>query len=135
MRRVRCKECGRTFSTQNRRFLYCSDPCRKLARARTHRRADRARASRGRAREKKDLECRVCGRRFAPVQGHRGNHPSYCSDACRSEGMRAKCREHARKYLADPERRAIHAARNRASHAARRRRLCMEEEGGSGGGG
>ena len=131
--RVRCKECGRDFSTQSRAVKYCSDACRKRGRARASVLSDRARAPRqreGRPSKKEAIACRTCGGRFFPAQGYRGHPPSYCPDACRADGKRAKAREYARRYLADPERRAIHAARMRA-YAARRR----EEDRGGGGGG
>ena len=61
------------------------------------------------------MDCKACGKRFsAPRRSAR-----YCSDGCRADGARRRNREHQRKYLADPEKRALTAARNRAIAAAR----------------
>ena len=60
-------------------------------------------------------DCKECGRRFDVD----GRAVRYCSDGCRSEAARRRNREHQRKYMADPERRAITMARARAAAVAR----------------
>ena len=70
------------------------------------------------------VECRECGKKFST----RTRVARYCSDACRSDNMRRYNREYMRRYKADPEKRAVIAARARAMHARRRGRT---EDGGS----
>ena len=62
------------------------------------------------------MDCKACGKRFSPPR----RNIRYCSDACRAEGARRRSRESQRRYVADPEKRAINAARNRVAAAARR---------------
>ena len=139
--RVRCKECGGAFETPNRSILYCSDACRKKRHARRRRIAIAAAASApaapppagpqpaapasppGRMRT---VKCRICGGAFQ-TDMRPGNPHVYCSPPCRAEGKRARMREYMRRYLADPERRAVHAARLRASTARRRARDGRDE--------
>ena len=47
-------------------------------------------------------------RALFPAQGHRGNLPSYCSDACRAEGRRAANLMYVRRGCADPKKRAVY---------------------------
>ena len=108
-----CRICGKAFRTPTRIVKYCSDACRKkgyMRHAKPGRRPGRARAA--------TAKCRVCGKAFAADLP--GTPRVYCSDACRAEGRRTWIREYMRRYLADPEKRAIHAVRN-AEAAARRR--------------
>ena len=62
------------------------------------------------------MGCKECGKKF--VMSKRAVR--YCSKACRADGRRRVARESARRTRADPEIRALTAARNRASLAARR---------------
>ena len=64
------------------------------------------------------MHCKVCGKAFATKL----RSAKYCSDACRAEATRRYNRECMRRYLADPEKRAIILARTRAAAAARRAR-------------
>ena len=117
--RAGCRECGRAFETPSLAVRYCSDPCRKKARARgrTASASASAAAAPRRAR-KRAAKCLVCGGAFPPDKG-KGRPMSYCSPPCRAEGTRARMREYMRRYLSDPDRRALHAARLRASSARR----------------
>ena len=97
-----CLLCGRIFERHGRGGLraYCK---------RCTARADREVAVRP------VVQCGECGSEFsAPRRSFR-----YCSDACRTETARRRNLEHQRKYMADPEKRAITAARARAAAAAR----------------
>ena len=124
--RVRCKECGGTFHTPNRSVKYCSAPCRKKGYARRRRPARApsaaapgasAAAPPSRAKER-TVKCRICGKAFL-TDMRPGKPQVYCSPPCRAEGSRVRMREYMRRYLADPKRRAVHAARLRASSARR----------------
>ena len=95
-----CLLCGRIFERHGRGGLraYCK---------RCTARADREIAVRP------VVQCGECGSEFsAPRRSFR-----YCSDACRTEAARRRNLEHQRKYMADPEKRAITAARARAKAA------------------
>ena len=111
---AKCRECGKKFATPSRVVRYCSDPCRKKGYARHH--ATTLLPLRPKVRT---VKCRVCGAAFATNRGP-GQPQVYCSAACRVEGGRAKKRNYMRRYLEDPEKRAIHAARLRASAAKRK---------------
>ena len=111
---AKCRACGKEFAAPTRSVRYCSDPCRKDGYAR-----HRARWQPRPARKGETLECRACGRAFESDRGP-GRLRVYCSAECRAEGERAYIREYMRRYLADPERRAVQAARVRASAARRR---------------
>ena len=121
--RVRCRECGGTFRTPNRSIGYCSDACRKKGYTRRRSAASAASAaaavapSAGLARER-TVKCRICGKAFL-TDMRPGKPQVYCSPPCRAEGSRVRMREYMRRYLADPKRRAVHAARLRASSARR----------------
>ena len=103
----KCRACGRAFSPPTRSVRYCSDPCRKEGYARHHHTRWQPRP----ARDAKTIDCRACGRPFS-TDGGPGKPRVYCSEACRVEGMRAYGREYMRRYLADPEKRAVQAARD-----------------------
>ena len=119
MHRVKCRECGKAFSTSNRSVRYCSDPCRKAACARLNKAHKRRPAgSRQDLGGTETVVCLVCGKRFAPDRGP-GKPRVLCSDACRVERVRARNREYMARHLADPMNRAILLARNRASAARR----------------
>lgn len=62
------------------------------------------------------VPCRECGGEFST----RTRAAKYCSDACRTDAARRLNREHARRYMADPEKRAMAMARIRAQAASRR---------------
>ena len=116
--RVRCRECGKAFPTTNRAVRYCSDPCRKAA----HTRQSRASRRRRPAGRDEAAKCRTCGREFTPVRKP-GKPLVYCSEECRAEGRRRLAREAMRRYVADPRKRAMMAARTRvvaARHKARK---------------
>ena len=129
LHRLRCRECGRDFPTPVRSVHYCSDTCREnasahRAEARSQRRLPRARRAAGAATASTTGAaspapplpmCRMCGKIPAA-----GSQRTYCSDACRTEGRRARERRRARRRLADPEKRAVHAARMRALYARNR---------------
>ena len=96
-----CRLCGASFAPYGRGpRVYC----RRCA-ARADR--DAARALRA--------DCRVCGKGFAAAR----RSDRYCSVPCRAEAARRRNLEHQRKYMADPEKRAMTAARARAAEAAR----------------
>ena len=110
---IKCKECGKAFSTSNRHICYCSDPCRRAAGKRL------TKLGRPHAPPRKGpAKCRACGKEFAVVK-RPGKPMVYCSEECRTAGLRRQLREARRRYLADPERRAIAAARSRACTARR----------------
>ena len=100
-----CKMCGRSFVQRERggRHSYC-----KRCRARADMEVAR----------KLRVKCKECGKAFATTS----RAVRYCSDECRAESARRYGREYQRKAMADPERRAIHMVRVRASGAARRAR-------------
>ena len=99
-----CRMCGRSFEPYGRaRRSYCKQ-CSD--------RADRAIA------QTPVVRCKECGKEFAaPSRRHH-----YCSTACRDELARRRNRENRRKYMADPERRALALARSRLHGAADRAR-------------
>ena len=99
--RTACRLCGRTFAPYGRG-------------ARTFCRRCAARADREAARTLR-MDCKECGKGF--VASRRSDR--YCSDECRAEAARRRSREGQRRYVADPEKRAIALARTRASAAAR----------------
>lgn len=137
-RRVECRECGRPFRAPGSAARYCSGPCRKKGYARHHRAAPGARKSRqgagkGRGGKGAAPRCRVCSRSLAaaaaaaPAAGRgRGAARVYCSDACRAKGRRAYNLEYNRRYGADPENRAVLAARYSAAPARDRSRLRVD---------
>ena len=110
-----CRICGTTFEAPSRTIKYCSDECRKKGYMRGRRGPGRPV---GRTRGKK-AECRSCGKEFK-VDGRAGTPRAYCSDECRTEGRRARSREYLRRYLADPEKRALHVVRGTEAAARRR---------------
>ena len=191
---VDCKECGKAFPARMRTVRYCSDKCRaahridaetrrrrnadpekraiKMARARAHNAARRARERGGRkppragrdatsprsgAKAAEPRPCALCGRSFAPPGG-RGRRPvhcrrcaaradrkigrertlnckecgarfstpkrnvRYCSKACSADSRRRATLERYHRRMADPEKRALAAARRRAQLAANRAR-------------
>ena len=63
-----------------------------------------------------DAKCKECGGKFST----RNRRVRYCSDRCRIDGTRRLKREQGRRYRADPEKRAINRARERAWTASRR---------------
>ena len=99
-----CRQCGTIFEPYGGHYhVYCKE-CAA--------RADKAIAQTPAA------VCRECGNKFsAPTRSFH-----FCSDACRADGLRRYNREYRRRYLTDPEKRAMAMARNRAAGAARRAR-------------
>ena len=136
--RVRCKECGKAFSATNRVARYCSVSCRMDGYRRNsnasarHRRRQRLAAQKGegaagrggapkrpggaRGGKAAAPKCRVCGGKIASYQMP-GNRRVYCSAKCRAEGKRVQIRDYMRRYLSDPKKRAIMAARANARAA------------------
>ena len=100
-----CKLCGRTFAPYG---LGAQNFCKRCAA-----KADREAARTLRA------DCKECGRRFSTSS----RRVRYCSRECSADGARRRNREHQRRYLADPEKRAIAMARARACTAARAARM------------
>ena len=97
-----CSMCGRSFVQRGRgRRAYCKQCTAK---------ADREVGRTVRA------QCRECGKAFAAAR----TSARYCSDECRIKGRRSRVREGLRRYMADPEKRAIMLARRRAWDASRR---------------
>ena len=138
--RLRCRECGGGFQTPRRSVKYCSDACREKGRLRRARAgAQRRRRGSAGARERGGTAdkaagaarsgaaappapaCRVCGKGLATSRQR-----AYCSAECRTEGKRARKREYVRRYLEDPERRAVQAARMRAAYV---RRMARKRDG------
>ena len=109
VRRAKCKECGRTFETASRVVRYCSGPCREEGYARVRMALRKNRRAPSPAARAVAQKCRVCGRALTP--GGHGRFRVYCSAPCRAEGVRAKNREYMRRYLSDPKKRAVWAAR------------------------
>ena len=98
-----CRTCGSSFERIRAAgsYSYCK---------RCTARADREIARKTRR------DRRECGRGFvAPTRSLR-----YCSKECKDDGRRRTARESARRRRADPEARAMAAARARAWEAARR---------------
>ena len=60
-------------------------------------------------------ECKECGKKFYA----RTRSVKYCSDACSAAGTRRSRTASQRKYMTDPENRAMSLARSRALYAAR----------------
>ena len=105
-----CRLCGDSFEQRGRaRRTYCK---------RCSTRADKAIAKRPL------VECGECGNKFAG-----SGRARYCSPACRVDGRRRSDREYMRRYLADPQRRAVFVAQQRARVASRR---AKEGRGGEG---
>ena len=128
-----CRECGRAFRTPNRAIRYCSEPCRGKGYAR-HGRApppplsrQGPRPSRAPAPASVECKCRECGRPFMTDRGP-GKPRVYCSAACRADGLRARAREGMRRYLSDPRKRALQAARVGAIQARRRAEAARKRE-------
>ena len=105
-RQTACGLCGRAFEQyggSGGRRAYCKE-CAA--------RADKAVSS------APVVQCKECGKKFtAPSRRHH-----YCSTACRDEFARRRNRDNSRKYMADPERRAMALARSRLYGAASRAR-------------
>ncbi len=96
-----CRMCGAGFARYGRG---AGALCKRCA-AKAGREAGRAlRAS-----------CKACGKGFAAST----RSARYCSAECRADGARRRNREHQRKYMADPARRALAMARMRVAAAAR----------------
>ena len=94
-----CLVCGRAFAPYGRgRHVYCK---------RCKGRADRSIGRTVRA------QCKECGSAFTATS----RAVQFCSDACRLEARRRYFREYKRRQMADPQYRAMAAARMRASHA------------------
>ena len=100
-RAATCDLCGASFAPYGRN---AHTFCKRCA----------AKADREAARTP-HVDCKICGKRFAAAS----RSARYCSVACRAEGVRRRNLEHQRRYMADPEKRAIAMARTRASAAAR----------------
>lgn len=115
--RVKCRECGNAFSTRSRAVFYCSAPCRNAVQTRPRTSPKGGRPARPSPRD--PAKCRTCGNKFTP-DWKPGGFRVYCSGACRDKDKRRVYRENMRRYLADPEKRALQVARTRA-YAARRR--------------
>ena len=69
-------------------------------------------------------KCKECGKEFST----KSRNVRYCSDKCRASGSYRGIRESVRSRAADPELRAIRAARGRASNVAYRARKKAERE-------
>ena len=99
-----CRLCGRTFEQYGRGgHAYCKGCTAK---------ADREIAA------TQHIKCRACGKAFTTAS----RVVRYCSKACSAEGVLRTQRTSQRKIKADPEKRAIVAARKRVQNAARRAR-------------
>ena len=97
-----CLVCGRAFVPYGRgRHVYCKR-CRG--------RADRSIGRTVKA------QCRECGSAFTTSR----HTVQFCSAACRLEARRRYSRENMRRQMADPQYRAMAAARRRVSNARRR---------------
>ena len=112
--RLRCKECGKSFTSASLAVRYCSDPCRKNGYRTSTDLVNNRHPAHGEI-----VACRVCGKAFKAERG-RGKLRVHCSEKCRAEGRRIRNREDMRKYLADPERRAVQRARMNAIVIRRR---------------
>ena len=98
-----CRLCGASFEPHGRGSrVYCERCTAK---------ADRDVASAIGA------KCKECGKEFST----RNRLVRYCSDKCRNDGTRRLRREYRRRYMADPEKRAMWLARTRLAAAGRRR--------------
>ena len=95
-----CGLCGRDFAPYGgRRPTYC-----RRCTAKTDKEIGRAMA----------VDCKECGKEFSTLN----RVVRYCSKACRAAGRMRNTSERARERRADPEARALAAARRRARHAA-----------------
>ena len=102
--RTECLLCGRAFDQYGRaHHSYCK-PCT----AKTD----------GKLGKPPAAKCGMCGKKFASAR----RVAKYCSDKCRADVKRRYIREYMRKYVADPEKRAMKLARARAAAAAGRAR-------------
>ena len=95
-----CRLCGRSF-VRCGRHAHCKRCAAK---------ADRAIARDLRA------DCKECDKPFSTDR----RSVRYCSDACRADARRRSSREHGRRRLMDPRKRAVATARVRAIMAGRR---------------
>ena len=101
-KRGTCRLCGRSFAPYgNAKRIHC-----KQCVARFDREISKMLS----------VKCKECGREFST----KSRNARYCSDKCSADGSRRSTRESARSRAADPERRAIRAARGRASNVAYR---------------
>ena len=91
-----CRLCGRTFAQYGRGG---HADCKRCA-ARVDRKISRP----------PNTKCKECGKKLNAAS----RRVRYCSKACSAEGLRRSCRESARRAKADPEKRALAAARGRA---------------------
>ena len=99
---LKCLLCRRSFEARGRgRRAYCKQ-CNAKADAAIGR--------------KTHADCKECGKRFVAAR----STSRYCSPECRTAALRRYNREYQRRTMADPEKRAIILARNRASAAAAR---------------
>ena len=99
---VACRLCGRSFELRGRASAIFCKGCN-----------DKADREVGRV---ATVQCGECGKEFTT----RTRCTKYCSDACRIEARRRHGRENMRRYMSDPEKRAVAIARQRAQFAARR---------------
>lgn len=99
-----CEMCGRSFAQYGGTI-------------RVHCRRCTAKADRDIGRVLR-ANCKECGRAFSATS----RTIRYCSKACSSEGSRRSRTASRRRTMADPERRAVAAARTRAWNAAQRGR-------------
>ena len=91
-----CKLCGRSFELRGRGVRsYCKQCIAKSDR-------EAAKAPR--------RHCKECGRRFES----KARFALYCSKGCSAKGAQRSLRSRGRKRMADPEERALAAARQRA---------------------
>ena len=96
-----CKLCGRSFELRGRGVRsYCKQCIAK---------SDRAAATAPRR------HCKECGRRFES----KARFALYCSKECSANGAQRSLRSRGRKRMADPEERALAAARQRAMARAK----------------
>ena len=97
-----CRLCGRTFKPYgSRRRVHC-----KRCTARLDAEVGRDVV----------MPCNECGKAFTA----RNRTFHYCSDACRTKTAARRNREYMRRYMSDPEKRAMAIARSRAWSAASR---------------
>ena len=100
-----CGLCGRNFAPYGRsRPVYCKR-CRAKFDKKLAEEAGRART----------LNCKECGKAFSA----QSCAARYCSGYCRAVGRMRTSRESSRRYMADPRKQALTAARRRARAAAR----------------
>ena len=101
-RSIDCRLCGRSFERRGSGYYAYCRQCRD--------KADREAAKAQRA------SCKECGKEFST----KTRLVRYCSDACRTAAARRAASKEGRRRRADPEQRAIIAARARAWTAARK---------------